>query len=286
MTSDYKFKDPHKPEATALLKTFFERPNQELYALLNEVGLGPFTPFDVAKANAALKKQKEAELHKPTVAVSQQPAKPADSNANLPKTGQATPKAPDSTVNAPETGQVALPKTLIIKKDDNLVQSSQLITKSVELTKLPIAIPTKPGHSFVPVTENTPTSTYSQDTNPFENTASQTSTGSSVWEPLKESSKMESVQTSNVQNPPNIPDVPKQDEKLEFKEEVPLELSPNLLVIGRDVPFHKMHDLDTGRLFPEISRAGYYLCFTVLVIFTILWMTRSRNQGIRSTTLR
>ena len=40
-----KFKDPHKEKALALLTEFYERPNQELYRLLDEVGLGPFPAF-------------------------------------------------------------------------------------------------------------------------------------------------------------------------------------------------------------------------------------------------
>lgn len=52
MAGKYAFKDPHKEEAKAYLREYYKRPNQELYKLLDEVGLGPFAPFE--------KPQKEA----------------------------------------------------------------------------------------------------------------------------------------------------------------------------------------------------------------------------------
>jgi len=45
MKGKYNFKDPHKEAAKAYLREFYERPNKELYKLLDEVGLGPFAPF-------------------------------------------------------------------------------------------------------------------------------------------------------------------------------------------------------------------------------------------------
>ena len=52
-----KFADHHKDQALALLTEYYERPNQDLYRLIDEVGLGPFPAFQTQSSTQKTKHQ-------------------------------------------------------------------------------------------------------------------------------------------------------------------------------------------------------------------------------------
>ena len=188
MKGKYKVKDPHLEQAKSYLREFYERPNKELYKLLDEVGLGPFTPFD-----------------------------------SPPKTVSGASSESNTTDEESKDNQVSTEEM----SDTGSDEASSGKSEDWEQPSDSVSIP--------------------------KGTAAERNA-------IKEEKEPQNVVGASVDS--------------------------NLIVLGRDVAFHKKPVPEAGFISSAVSRSATYFFLTLAAIGVVLWIMQSSRQRVHSRQLQ